>query len=138
VLVSIDLPGGPFSGGATIRQDDLQRLVRDHCADLTIIHGDSRFVKLPTIQPDFVLIDGDHSAAGVRADYDLYAPLVKPDGLVALHDIVKHPESSGVEVNQVWREIAADPHHLTVEIIDPTHTTGLAKNQWGGIGVVFR
>ncbi len=136
VLVSIDLPGGPFSGGATIMPEDLQRLVRDHCANLTIIHGDSRFVKLPTIQPDFVLLDGDHSFAGVRADWEIYAPLVKPGGLVVLHDIVKHPESSGVEVDQVWREISEN--EVTVEIIDPTHTTGLDKNQWGGIGVVFR
>ncbi len=136
VLVSIDLPGGPFSGGATIFPEDLQRLVRDHCAHLTIIHGDSRTVDLPKPAPDFVLIDGDHSFEGVEADWERYSPLVKPGGLIALHDIVLHPAYTGVEVEQVWREIREN--EVTVEIIDPTHTTGLARNQWGGIGVVFR
>jgi predicted O-methyltransferase YrrM len=37
---------------------------------------------------DFLFIDGDHSAAGVEADWRDYAPLVRAGGLVAFHDIV--------------------------------------------------
>ncbi len=130
-LVSIDLPGGPFSGGATIEPDSLQRLVGDHCHDLTIIHGDSRTVELPDLRPDFILIDGDHSTEGVMADWNRYAPLVSSGGLIALHDIVVHPVNTGVEVEVAWRQISYD--ETTVEIIDPTDT-----HPWGGIGVVFR
>lgn len=37
---------------------------------------------------DLLLIDGDHSLAGVLADLRLYRPLVAPLGLIAFHDIV--------------------------------------------------
>ena len=35
---------------------------------------------------DFVFIDGDHSYEGLRADWEGWAPLVAPEGVVALHD----------------------------------------------------
>ncbi len=35
---------------------------------------------------DFVFVDGDHSEAGCRLDWDLWHPLVAPGGLLALHD----------------------------------------------------
>ncbi len=31
-------------------------------------------------------IDGDHTLAGARADFDLYAPFLVPGGLIAFHD----------------------------------------------------
>ena len=37
---------------------------------------------------DLLYIDGDHSFEGVAADFRLYTPLVRPGGLVVLHDIV--------------------------------------------------
>lgn len=37
---------------------------------------------------DLLLIDGDHSFAGVLGDLRAYRPLVAPHGLIALHDIV--------------------------------------------------
>jgi hypothetical protein len=35
---------------------------------------------------DLLFIDGDHSFAGVRRDFDTLAPLVKPGGTIAFHD----------------------------------------------------
>lgn len=37
---------------------------------------------------DFLFIDGDHSFSGVSTDYQMYAPLVRPGGIIAFHDIV--------------------------------------------------
>ena len=37
---------------------------------------------------DVLFIDGDHAYAGVKADFETYAPLVRPGGLIAFHDIV--------------------------------------------------
>lgn len=37
---------------------------------------------------DFLFIDGDHSYEGVKADYDMYSPLVRSGGLIGFHDIV--------------------------------------------------
>jgi predicted O-methyltransferase YrrM len=36
--------------------------------------------------PDFVFIDGDHSWQGISGDWQAWAPLVAPGGLIALHD----------------------------------------------------
>lgn len=36
---------------------------------------------------DWVFIDGDHSAAAVRFDVALALPLIRPGGLILLHDI---------------------------------------------------
>jgi len=35
---------------------------------------------------DFLLIDGDHSEAGVRRDWEEWSPFVVPGGIVLLHD----------------------------------------------------
>jgi cephalosporin hydroxylase len=37
---------------------------------------------------DFMFIDGDHSYDGVKRDFEMYSPLVRPGGLVAFHDVV--------------------------------------------------
>jgi cephalosporin hydroxylase len=53
---------------------------------------------------DFLLIDGDHSYEGVKRDFEMYAPLVTPGGLIAFHDIVpRRPEPCGVP--QFWQEL---------------------------------
>lgn len=86
---------------------------------------------------DFVLLDGDHSYEGIRQDYENYAPLVKPGGLIAFHDIVEDNETRhGVitggwagGVPRFWREIRAQYEH--VEFVDNPQQDGL------GIGVLF-
>jgi len=35
---------------------------------------------------DLLFIDADHSEAAVREDFELYAPLVRPGGLILMHD----------------------------------------------------
>lgn len=61
---------------------------------------------------DFLFIDGDHSYAGVRRDCELYAPLVRAGGLIALHDInagadVPEGESWAGDVPHFWSELRA-------------------------------
>jgi cephalosporin hydroxylase len=53
---------------------------------------------------DFLFIDGDHTYEGVRQDFELYAPLVRAGGMVALHD-VGAAEAPGVM--QFWSELTA-------------------------------
>jgi cephalosporin hydroxylase len=62
---------------------------------------------------DVLFIDGDHSYEGVLADYKLYAPLVRPGGLIAFNDIVDdHYTKFGRPglrwaggVPRLWREL---------------------------------
>ena len=80
---------------------------------------------------DLLFIDGDHSYEGVRADFENYAQLAKPGGLIAFHDIVsnKHPHS---QVDRLWEQLR--DLYETREIID-----GANDEQSGryGIGVLF-
>jgi len=53
---------------------------------------------------DFLLIDGEHSYEGVKADFELYKPLMQKGGIVAIHDIVPTPIPS-IGVDRFWAEI---------------------------------
>jgi predicted O-methyltransferase YrrM len=44
---------------------------------------------------DLVFIDGDHSEAGVRTDWEQWSPLVAPGGVVLFHD-ARHGRPGGV------------------------------------------
>jgi predicted O-methyltransferase YrrM len=77
---------------------------------------------------DLLFLDGDHILEGATRDYELYAPLVRPGGLIALHDIAA-PRDAGVPA--LWRTLRGS--HAGVEFIDRKHAPhGL------GIGVVFK
>lgn len=56
---------------------------------------------------DLLVIDGDHSVAGVRADFAVYSPLVRDGGLVLLHDIDVVTDARA-HVHEVWPGIAGD------------------------------
>ncbi|NDJ36432.1 MAG: class I SAM-dependent methyltransferase [Chloroflexi bacterium] len=91
---------------------------------------------------DALFIDGDHSEEGVRADFALYAPLVREGGVVAFHDIVDSPynEAVGHGVHRLWRDLVLDAAWDTREIKDRS------DRQWGdrpvaqlmGIGVAIK
>jgi cephalosporin hydroxylase len=53
---------------------------------------------------DMLHIDGDHSYAGVKADFEMYSPLVGPGGLVLIHDVLNDADPR-VEVPRFWREL---------------------------------
>jgi predicted O-methyltransferase YrrM len=81
---------------------------------------------------DFLFIDGDHRLETVTRDHDLYAPLVKPGGLVAFHDIIKPPirkldHQRPTEVDLFW-DAYTKPGRVW-EFVDYSDAT------WGGIGV---
>lgn len=50
---------------------------------------------------DLLFIDGDHTLTAVERDYRMYAPLVRPGGLVAVHDV-------GFSSAEVWKRIHHD------------------------------
>jgi predicted O-methyltransferase YrrM len=80
---------------------------------------------------DVLLIDGDHSYDGVRRDFELYVPLVRPGGLVILHDIVQdhgqrfgQPTTSSTGgVPRFWNEVKLQ-HADIEEIVENTDQDG--------------
>lgn len=81
---------------------------------------------------DVLFIDGDHTYEGVKADFDLYARLVRPGGIVALHDInPDHDAAHAIsgEVPRFWEELKRT--HRTEELIVSSNPDGY------GIGIVY-
>ncbi len=83
---------------------------------------------LTTDRLDFLFIDGDHSYDGVKRDVLEYSPLVRPGGLVALHDIHPHSKGWGGDVPRLWQEIKGG--HEAIELVADRGQDGY------GIGVL--
>jgi cephalosporin hydroxylase len=132
-VIAIDLPSGPYSSGES-------RLNEHGCE---VIYGNShdpatveRLVDLLAgDRVDCLFIDGDHSYAGVKADWELYAPMVRLGGIVAFHDICPHTgiqiywdgRPVDVDVDLFWRQLQLDSGHRGEEIVT-------YPGNWGGIG----
>ena len=75
-------------------------LIPDSSQKLTTLESTKQIFNNQEI--DFLFIDGDHSYAGVKKDYEMYSPLVRSGGIVAFHDIGKNEEGG---CNILWNEI---------------------------------
>lgn len=75
---------------------------------------------------DFLHIDGDHSAEGVRSDFELYSRLIRPGGAIVLHDVASEAYPDVVDL---WQELW-EPGAFT--ILEPE------GDDWGGLGVLPR
>lgn len=138
-IISIDLPGGPFGGGYDEEQLPLLRSYAGCSQRLCLLVGDSHAPEtkqdveaiLSGRSIDFLMIDGDHSYAGVQKDFEDYSPLVGSGGVIALHDILPHDRMPDCEVDRFWNEVKKRfPHRA---FADP----GRGEVVWGGIGVVY-
>jgi predicted O-methyltransferase YrrM len=131
LLVSIDLPGGIHGGGYAHARARLYRLFlqnRPGC-ELELLRADSQSeatrAHLVGILGDrrivLLFIDGDHRYAGAKRDYELYADLVRPGGIIAFHDIWPNTYDSSIQVSRLWEEIKASGR-LVEEIIHEPYT----------------
>jgi len=136
-LISLDLPGGEFGEGYPVWKMPLYRSFALPGQRIDLLRADSHDTSIPPrIQQllgeneklDFLFIDGDHTYAGVKSDFDMYSPLVRPGGIVAFHDIAQH-KSDDCQVTDYWNELKKSHPHQ--EFIDD------GRRGWGGIGVLF-
>jgi predicted O-methyltransferase YrrM len=112
LLISLDLPPGrPGWGYPPWRKEVFLSFARER-QKIELVLADSHLPATVDLigkvlggrSLDFLLIDGDHSYEGVKLDFEMYAPLVAPGGLIAFHDIVpRRPEPFGVP--QFWQEL---------------------------------
>ena len=139
--MSIDLPNGPFGG---VDHPDLEKTLRRfahgrqavHCLRVSSQLAETRAEverHLAGERLELLFIDGDHSYDGVRRDFELYSPLVASGGMIALHDIVEHPEYPVCEVDRLWREVKDDERSLEITAPGEERSWG----PWAGIGVLF-
>jgi predicted O-methyltransferase YrrM len=138
VVVSIDLPRGTFGGGYSARRARIYERFGRRGQTLRTQRADSHdertlaFVRrVFAARPlDLLFIDGDHRPEGVVADLRMYTPLVRRDGIVAVHDIVPGLPDKVGGVPEVWRRLRA--LNTTTEIVDDWDQGGY------GIGVVTK
>ncbi len=112
-LMSVDLPGGKFGGSRKQHRHRLFMAFAHGKQRLEFLeadsHKDQTRQKIEELcggrQVDFLFIDGDHSYEGVRRDYELYSPLVRRGGVVAVHDIAPGPRELVGGVPRFWAEI---------------------------------
>jgi predicted O-methyltransferase YrrM len=137
MIISVDLAGGPFG-----RDDDAAtRTFESYMLNgqrLICVRGDSRADRtladvrghLEGQAVDFLFIDGDHSYETARSDYERFGALVRPGGLIALHDIIEDRHVPGSQVHRLWREL--EQTNRVEAILDPDSVPGSGM----GIGVV--
>ena len=127
LLISIDLPGGKFGGGYSPFRAPIYRRFAQPGQELHLLRSDSHrestlaeTKRLLFRRPvDLLFIDGDHTFEGVRKDWEMYSPLVRPDGLVVFHDVAGNYADTQVKAfwdtiksNYRYREYLAHPEKL--------------------------
>lgn len=135
-LVSIDLPGGPFGGGYSAHQpEEFARNLRDrqtlHCLRCDSHRPGTKreLERLLKKRPvDFLFIDGDHAYDGVKSDFEMYSPLVRPGGLIGFHDISANANPA-CSVDRFWNEVKHGFRYW--EFVDRD-----GYDVWGGIGLI--
>jgi predicted O-methyltransferase YrrM len=136
-IISVDLPGGKLAGGYSRTRAWLYKRFARRTQRLQLLQGDSHRrdmlgrvkAALRGQELDYLFIDGDHTYEGVKQDFELYAPLVRKGGVIALHDIAEHPATAGCEVSRFWTQIKSQHRHA--EIIKDRQQRGY------GIGVLY-
>jgi predicted O-methyltransferase YrrM len=129
-VVGIDLPNGRYGGISYT--DTRNQTAKSWHPNLHIIDGDSKSEEIqkkvwkliPSV--DLLFIDGDHTYEGAKADYENYGKLVRPGGMIALHDIAdsESHRRQGCGVYKLWTEIKGEKQEF------------LSGLYWGGVGIV--
>jgi cephalosporin hydroxylase len=135
VIISVDLPGGEFGDSYPAHKVPIFERIALPGQKIHLIRADSHdpatLEKVKKLlngrSADFLFIDGDHVYDGVKADLEMYSPLVNEAGLVALQDIVpcKHPDC---HVEDYWKDLKARYPHR--EIVKSW------QQRWAGIGLI--
>lgn len=91
--------------------DQIADFCRRHGLAVELVVGDSRTVEVDTGEVDLVLIDGDHSYAGARNDFERFARRLRVGGALLFDDAfddgffrVPHTDPVGQVVAEIQRE----------------------------------
>lgn len=163
-IISLDLPDGRFGGGYPKRKQSIYRQFSAE-TDMHFVransHSEETFNRVESLieenlngdSVDFLFIDGDHTYDGVKADFEMYSDLVAKNGIIALHDIVHHPDDEDV-VNELRQSEDIDPRYLEWGTNHPSvnvrefwdeikgeystkEVIAHEKQTWGGIGLIY-
>jgi predicted O-methyltransferase YrrM len=131
-IISISLTDGPFGGGSVGGQTierEIEHWLNVNSHEQSTLTAVMKILRNEPI--DFLFIDGDHTYEGVLQDFAMYSWLVRRGGLIAFHDILPHPTSTGVFVRKLWKQLT--PRFETEEFLGDARRD---LELWGGIGVI--
>lgn len=99
------------------------------------------FIKSKNIKYDLIFIDGDHSAEGVKRDFNSYKSLIKPTGYIVFHDILdtEFHRTHDCFVYEFWNKIKTIYDSQEIIDIDPNKNDNVINaynNIWGGLGIL--
>ena len=81
----------------TLHRADLERTV-------IAVVGDSAQIASRWASPiDLLFIDGGHTYEQALSDYRGWTPLVRPGGVIAIHDIYPDPEAGGQAPHEIYK-----------------------------------
>ena len=121
-VIGVDLQPAGMPEGPTVNDEGMSVILGDSHDPATV---QALLDELAGEPIDMLFIDGDHTYEGVKADYEMYSPLVREGGIIGLHDICHHPGLPFIEVDRYWLTLHGDKE----QIVLPPYT-------WGGIGVI--
>jgi len=138
-LVSLDLPRGRNGGGYPEWKASIYRSFARGRKRITLLRGNSHMSQSRDAVGrlagpdgfDLIMIDADHSCAGVKTDFDLYAPLLAPGGMLVMHDILENRFDPEIDVAPFWQEVKMRYRDTREIVADPDQGNF-------GIGLVFR
>jgi len=114
LVIAVDWPnqGWGAEGSLDLLRKNL-RVIQDGGRDIGLILGDSHskevqqevMCMLDGRPVDAVHIDGDHTYRGSKLDWEFFSPLVRPGGLVMLHDVHPVQKNEHIQVHRVFSEI---------------------------------
>ena len=143
-IISIDLPGGIHGGGYPEGKQAFYKyfLSDQPNRNLHLLQKDShQETTLNEVKNilnnrliDFLFIDGDHTYAGVKMDFEMYSPLVRKGGIIAFHDIIpnttSHEDAATIEVPRFWNELK--DKYPSKEFIESAQQGNM------GIGIIYK
>ena len=134
-IVSGDLRSDKVCGGYSRLRTPIYRRFARRQQRLHLVRADSH--QIDTLEQvkrlfggseiDFLFIDGDHSYAGVKRDWEMYSTLVRKGGIIAFHDVASNYGET--QVKRCWDEIKDNFPHREYMV----HPEGLY-----GIGVILK
>ncbi len=137
LLISVDLPivkvgdiilpANPSFYKSFVQKNQKVVLIKGNSHDFSTFHKIENILKNRKI--DLLFIDGDHTYEGVKKDFEMYKSLVKPGGLICLHDIVPGSYSDVGDVPNFWNRIREK--YDSREIVQDWSQGGF------GIGIIF-
>lgn len=104
-----------YGGAAARNQDDMDRIYQDvmhrfaddPCVRVHRLDSASAASRFADATLDWVYIDANHSYQAVLADLNMWAPKIKPGGMLAGDDYAWHDEEGTLSVKRALRDFTA-------------------------------